>query len=394
MRTALSKKSTIKLAEVKSTEMKSSTSGQHIGLALMSAALALPFAATVQAENAPERGLISFKYLDYLDSQPAAERIRVKTSALSILAPIAGEWAVGGMMTYDGISGASPAYQDSALIKMHDQRRAIETDVTRYLPDGSYTLGASLSKESDYLSRSLSAKGSRTSEDKNTTWSAGISVNNDTIKPNRRIVGNENKRVVSTLLSVTQIMTTHDIVQVNLGYTVGHGYYTDPYKVFDQRPRERKSSTLMTRWNHHIDMTEGTARVSYRYFSDTWGIKAHTLGMEYVQPLPMGWTATPQVRLYSQSAANFYVNADRNAYPFPPDPPENAVYFSEDQRLSAFGAATLGLKLVKQLNADWLVDVKYEHYTQRSSWRLFGTGSPDLLQFNFRSIQLGVSRQF
>ena len=39
---------------------------QTLGAALLAAAMALPLA--VQAESAPERGLVSLKHLDYLDS--------------------------------------------------------------------------------------------------------------------------------------------------------------------------------------------------------------------------------------------------------------------------------------------------------------------------------------
>ena len=62
--------------------------------------------------------------------------------------------------------------------------------------------------------------------------------------------------------------------------------------------------------------------------------------------------------------------------------------------LSAFGARTLGLKVAKQLDADWLVDLKFESYGQRAAWTIGGTGSPGLAPFHARSIQLGVSRQF
>ena len=113
-----------------------------------------------------------------------------------------------------------------------------------------------------------------------------------------------------------------------------------------------------------------------------------------VQPLPGGWTLTPALRLYTQSAARFYVDAGPIDSPFAPNPPEGALSYTEDQRMSAFGARTLGLKIAKQLDAARLVDVKFERYGQRAGWRLFGTGSPDLLPFNARSLQIGLSRRF
>lgn len=102
----------------------------------------------------------------------------------------------------------------------------------------------------------------------------------------------------------------------------------------------------------------------------------------------------PLVRLYTQKSARFYVDVDPDAGPFPTNPPPDATYYLLDQRLSSFGAVTLGVKVAKQIDADWLVDVKFEQYQQRGHWALAGKGSPGLEPFNARSIQVGISRQF
>jgi hypothetical protein len=366
-----------------------------VGVALLAAAMALPLASTqAHADSAPERGLIGFKYLDYLDSQPGSSRIRVHSPALVLMTPLSSDWSVSGTLTSDVISGASPAYHTEALTRMHDHRRAVEAEATRYFPNGTLTVGGSISNESDYLSRGVSLQATRSDESKNTTWSAGIGFSNDLINPTNNIVSDETKHVTDVLLGVTQVMTAKDIVQLNLGLSWGRGYFSDPYKVFDNRPRTHDHVTLMGRWNHYLDATQGTARWSYRYYSDNWGIRAHTLGLEYVQPLAQGWTVTPLARVHMQSAANFYVNADPSTYPFPPNPPADAVYYSEDQRMSSFGALTVGVKVVKQLDANWVADVKLEHYGQRGNWQLFGAGSTGLAPFSARTIQLGLSRQF
>jgi hypothetical protein len=367
--------------------------GPALGASLLAASLGLLLAAPAGAETAPERGSVSVKYLDYLDSQPDADRIRVKASALNVVAPLAGAWSLGATLVHDAISGASPAYHTAALGQMHDTRRAADAEVTRYFDRASLSAGASYSTESDYLSRGLSLQAGLSSDDQNTTWSAGLAASNDDINPTNRVVANERRHSANALLSVTQVLGVNDIVQLSLGRALGRGYFSDPYKVFDERPRARRNSTLLARWNHHIGSLQATLRLSYRYYSDSWDVRAHTLGLEYVQPLPGGWTLTPALRLYTQSAARFYVDADPGS-PFVPNPPPGAVYFSEDQRLSAFGAATLGLKLARQINADWQADLKLERYVQRSDWRRFGAGSPGLPRFEARSLFAGVSRQF
>ena len=82
---------------------------------LLGAALALPMIGATHAESAPERGLVALKYLDYLDRQPGIDRIRVRAPALSVLAPVGGDWAVGGALISDAISGASPAFHSSGI---------------------------------------------------------------------------------------------------------------------------------------------------------------------------------------------------------------------------------------------------------------------------------------
>ena len=392
------------------------------GAAIASAALLLPSVQIAYADAAPEQGIVGLKYLNYHDSQSGdtAEtagmtRDRITVNALSLMAmvPIAGKWSVATTLIEDSITGASPAYHSwgfpVASTGHHDGtsgasgelRHAGDLSVTRYFPRGTLTAGVNYSKESDYISQGVSLQGSLSTESKNTTFTLGSSYNSDTIDLNRtnvvlskQQIPPEKKRVVAGLFGVTQVLSKNDIVQMNFGYTHGHGYYTDPYKDPDIRPDNKNMFTVLTRWNHHFEGPDGTTRLSYRYYSDNFGIRAHTLDAEYVQPLPKGWTVTPLVRLHSQSAADFYLPVG-SGNPFVSTPvPSGATWYSEDQRLSAFGALTLGVKVSKELGRQWLADVKYEHYEQRYNWCINGNGDPGVATFNIRSIQLGVSRKF
>jgi hypothetical protein len=367
--------------------------------ALLTAALALPglglVAMDAHAETAPERGYVALKVLDYLDSQPGADRIRVKAPALSALVPLGDQWSMTGTLITDSISGASPAYYNAAITPMHDFRRAYDASVTRYLPQGTWSLGASHSKESDYLSRSLYGTVTRSNESKNTTWNLGGGLTRDAINPNNHVVENETKQTVDLLAGVTQVMGINDIAQINLGWSQSQGYLSDPYKVFDERPRLRTHQTVQTRWNHHVDSLGSTERLAYRYFQDSWGIRAHTFDLEHVHPLGEQWKATAALRYHSQNAARFYIESDGSAVgPFGPNIPQGAAYYALDQRLSAYCAVTYGLKLTHQWDANTVIDFKLENYEQRGSWALGTTGSANLLPFKARSLQWGLTRWF
>lgn len=364
---------------------------------ILSAALMLP-GVQAHAEAPPTNGVISVGYLDYQDSQSGLDRIRVHAPSVSIMTPVAGVWSVSGTLVKDDVSGASPRYHTavSGASRMSDDRKAGDVALTRYLERGSVTMGAAYSTEHDYVSRALSLQGSYESEDRNTTWSAGIGHSDDKIDPVNHIVTNERKRTTNFLLGVTQVLTANDVAQLTLGYDDGSGYFSDPYKAFDNRPRSRTETTLLARWNHHVAATDGTTRLSYRYYRDSFGIRGHTLGAEYVQPLSDGWTLTPEVRLYTQSAASFYydpVYDSRLGAPFPPGY-NGTGYMSADQRLSGFGAVTLGLKASKQIDKLWSVDAKVSAYQQRGSWRLFHQGSPGLDAFRAQTVQIAINRQW
>ncbi len=365
-----------------------------LGMGLLAAALALPAVQPAHADAPPERASLSFKQLDYVDSQPDAERVRVRAPALALALPIGSRWSLQAGAVSDAISGASPTYHTSGLKKLHDHRRAGDLGLTHYFDDGSLTLAGTVSSESDYFSRGLSLQGSWSSEDRNTTWTGGIGLSSDRIDPVNRVVVDERKRTSDLLAGLTQVLSPLDIVQLNLGLKQGRGYFSDPYKIFDRRPRERRQRTVLLRWNHHFEGLDGTSRVAWRTYDDSFGIRAHTLTLEYVQPLPGALTVTPLLRLYTQSAARFYLDADPSAAPFVPEPPAGAAFYSQDQRLSAFGAATVGLKLAWQPHADWTFDARVEHYRQHGSWRLFGSGSPGLAPLRARTLQCGVSYLF
>ncbi len=363
---------------------------------LLASALILPFAPVAQADVPPERASISFKYLDYQDSQPDAKRISVKAPAVALQLPIAEEWSLDTSAVVDTVSGASPRYhsEPSSITRMHDERKATDIRLTRYFSQGNISFGTAFSRESDYVSRVHSLNGSISTPEKNTTLHLGIATTSDRINPTNQIVENETKHVYDLLLGVTQVLSTTDIAQANLTFSDGRGYYSDPYKFFDNRPRTKRTNAFLVRWNHHFAATDGTSRLSYRYYRDSFGIHSHTITGEYIQPLADGWVLTPQARIYSQSAANFFLGPMNAPDPSIPDNFQPGItYLSEDQRLAAFGGRSLGFKVAKRFT-DFLIDLKYEHYLQRNEWAFNAAGTPGIAPFKAKILQFGMTYFF
>lgn len=370
--------------------------------ALLAAALALPgmlpaalstaFSTPAHAESVPDAGQIALKYLDYRDWQPGADRMRVKSPALYVLKPLSDSLAIEGTLVYDGMSGASPRYHNALSGAsgegVKDYRTAGDVRLTRYFDRVSVGFGAAVSSERDYLSRALSLDVRIFTPDNNRTWAFGVAGSGDRINSNNGVADHENRHTYDFLVGVTQALSANAIVQSNLTWSTGRGYYSDPYKLLDTRPDHRQVFAWLTRANQYLPAFDATVKLSYRFLSDSFGSRSNMVEAAWVQALSDGWSVTPSLRYYTQSAADFYFDP-----PFPRGfvPGRN---YTTDTRLSAFGAFTPGIGIVKRFAEGWSADLKLEFYRQKSGWRLGGGGSPDLEPFSARWIQAGIARTF
>ncbi len=362
---------------------------------LMAAALALPgivFAPQALAESAPENATISLKYLDYRDSQPSGSRMHVTSPSLVVIAPIGSRWAIEAGVVTDAMSGASPLYHDTLSGAsgrgVKDYRKAGDLKLTHYFERGAIGIAAAVSTENDYFSRTLSFDGRFNSADNNTTFAFGFGGSSDRINSENKVAVDETKRSREFLLGITQILSPTQLVQSNLTFTRGKGYFSDPYKPFDTRPASRNSTAWLTRYNHYFAAAGGALNASYRLYHDSFGIYSHTVELVWRQPLAETWIVSPMLRYATQSAADFYVNP-----PWPKGYVQDALY-SADQRLSAFGSISYGLRIDKSLGDGWSVNAKAELTEQRASWRLGGGGSPGLEPFRSQTFIVGIAKTF
>ena len=154
---------------------------------------------------------------------------------------------------------------------------------------------------------------------------------------------NSPRNSLEFLVGVTQALSVNSIIQSNLTYYTGHGYYSDPYKTFDTRPSERRTFAWLTRYNQYFPDPDGTLKLGYRLLFDSFGDTTNMVEAAWAQALPYGFTLTPGLRYYTQSAADFYYNP-----PWPTGYVDGSVY-TADTRLAAFGAITAGVIVGKTL---------------------------------------------
>ena len=257
-----------------------------------------------------------------------------------------------------------------------DTRTAISADwewpVTRL---SLLSVGASLSDEYDYTHFGINAKIARDFNNRNTTLSFGTALANDSIDPvggapvplapmlgagnqaNKR--ADESKDVVDFLLGVTQVLNRHTIVQFNYSLSQSDGYLTDPYKVlsvvdpvtgdlvagpvgsglyrylYESRPETRDKQSAFALIKR--DFGGNVLEASYRYMTDDWGVDSHTFDLRYRWSFGEGRYLQPHVRLYTQTAADFYHTLLFDGAPLP-------TFATADYRLGEFDGLTVGAK--------------------------------------------------
>lgn len=257
----------------------------------------------------------------------------------------------------------------------HDTRVAVSGSWEMPVLDeySRFIVGGNVSKEFDYMSLGVSANFLRDYNNRNTTLSAALGLNSDTISPSggvptpfanmrvagagtNRIAADDSKTISDIMFGVTQVINRRTLMQFNLGLSSTSGYMNDPYKVislvdgsgalitpaadelpyeYENRPDSRSRTTLYWKTVHHL--TEDVINVSYRYYTDDWGIDSHTIDFHYRYELGNGSYLQPHLRYYTQTAADFYTTSlvDTAARP---------EFASADYRLGEFVTNTYGLK--------------------------------------------------
>jgi hypothetical protein len=194
------------------------------------------------------------------------------------------------------------------------------------------TLGVHASREKDYQSLGVSGKLSYQFLDRLFTLDLGGGVNDDSVFPvggtppglsDGTLVSHasNSKRVSDVLVGLSRVVTRRWLLALDASRTFENGYLTEPYKVIslmdpvtgypvgqltDQRPESRARSSLLLSSVYHF--SQDVLHSSYRYYDDTWGVRSNTIDLKYRHDFEEdGEYFEPHLRLYRQSAADFFV---------------------------------------------------------------------------------------
>ena len=256
------------------------------------------------------------------------------------------QFALEGNYFIDKVSGASiDVLSQASVIKDERKQKSLAAE---YIHDKTqYNLAYTNSTECDNISNTTHFSLSQDMFGDLTTVTLGftdsrnkVGENNGTaFKPVINWLGHATSRSYEG--GVSQILTKNLIAGTTLEVITDQGLLSNPYRSIRYSdptvplgyslasqvyPNTHTSTAVETRAKYYLPW-RAAASVSYRYFSDTWGVRANTIELDYTHPIANKWIFEGRVRHYSQNSATFY----SDLFPF-----ANSQNFeARDQNLAA-----------------------------------------------------------
>ena len=225
----------------------------------------------------------------------------------------------------DKISGASIDVTSGAS-PIEDERKQKTLSVDYIHDKTQYNLSYTNSTERDYISNTTHFSLSQDMFGDLTTVTLGFT-------DSRNKVGENNGKNYAPIIDwlghaqsrsyeggLSQVITKNLIAGMTLEVITDQGLLSNPYRsirYFDPTvalgyslgsqvyPNTRTSTAVEGRAKYYLPY-RAAASVSYRYFSDTWGIRANTIELGYTQPVSNMFIFEGRLRHYSQNHATFY----------------------------------------------------------------------------------------
>ena len=189
-------------------------------------------------------------------------------------------------------------------------------------------------------------------------------------------------------LGLSQVVTRNSLVGLDLEVVTDEGFLQNPYREnryidptnptlfktqLERYPETRTSTSVALRALYYLPY-RASIRGEYRYFSDTWGINAHTMELGYVHGLNQHWTLEGSVRYYTQSEADFY----SDLFPFA----NSQTYLARDKELSSLSGTTLAFGAVYEWKQTSLPGIDRLQFSLLVDWLNFEYD-------NFRDVTAG-----
>jgi len=321
----------------------------------------------------------------------------------------------------DMISSASIDVKLSAS-PYKETRRQENVGIDYLYGKTTFSAGYIHSKEPDYIANTTFYSVSQDMFGDLTTLTLGYTrawdqIYRDIKNPDGEIVNDptfhEQSDHLGYSLSLSQIVTRNLIAIFNYELLTDQGYLANPYRkiryyspgvgegftLADQvYPNTRTSNAASLVLKYYLPWRAALS-VSYRYFSDTWAIRASTIEADYTLP-HRNFIFDFIVRYYTQTHASFYADI------FPTANYQN--YMARDRELAQYQDYDLGFGVAYKFNVPWArwinqstVNFRYDHlYINYADFRNallaaeYGAGNEPLYKLNANIFQGFISIWF
>ena len=186
--------------------------------------------------------------------------------------------------------------------------------------DTTMSLGFSTSDENDYQADTLNFGISQDIFGGLTTVTLGYGSGSDDVSRRGDPQFAETVDRNAYRFGITQVLTRNLIMGFAYEVIADEGYLNNPYRQvryvdasdprgYDTQPEvypaTRASNAAAIRARYHLPYRAALSG-EYRFYTDDWGIDAHTFEVGYVQPFGEKWLVDFKYRFYTQTAADFY----------------------------------------------------------------------------------------
>jgi hypothetical protein len=376
-------------------------------IALSTTALALPGIALADAP--PTQSTISYKLSNYQEDDLSRseaplsdlERYDIDVHQFQLVSALGRNMSLHVDANYESLSGASPWFTSRGLdgepivnlsgaSGISDRRTELSVGSRYYLENGSFGGNIGYSEEDDYRAVYFGFNTERHYNNDLTTVSAGLSHSSDKVFPTDAALFNrveeEDKQSTSVFASVSQIINQVSSFQSALSFTEQSGFLSDPYKLRDIRPDDKTQIAWRNSYRRFFVSANAAFHVNYRYYHDDFGISSHTSDVSWHQNLGRTFQLVPQLRYYSQSAADFFTNVDDFLSPI-------SEYQSSDYRLSAFGAVSGGISVIADMGS-WKATLTAERYLANDKYSAYEVSQPSTALVKYNRVSLGIDFRF
>jgi hypothetical protein len=220
-----------------------------------------------------------------------------------------------------------------------------------------YSLSFANSDESDYTANTASFDVSQELFGDLTTLSLGFSRGWDEVRRNGDPDFEEPVDRRSYRVGLSQIITPSLMMGLAIETITDEGFLNNPYRSVryldagspagfafqpEAYPNTRTSNAAALNARYFLPY-RAVLHGEYRFFTDTWGIDAHTVRLGYTHPLGERWVLEGGYRWYDQSAADFYADL------FPRRDAQN--FLARDKELSTFTSHMLSVGATYEFGA-------------------------------------------